>query len=163
MSNALRISLIAIAFTIVPRVGAMGRLEISLHMQVNRFAALSEAHAIASAVEESIKGQVKRAENVTVHLEPLMPEVAGVQPLADIEIQNSIRQIVLASSGIIKKVGRIATFRTDEDMLKIDIDIGFSTDRPATIEHVHELVTEIEKEIRARYPGSIVTIHAEPG
>ncbi|AIF84681.1 cation diffusion facilitator family transporter [Candidatus Nitrososphaera evergladensis SR1] len=138
------------------------RLEISLHIQVNRSASLSEAHAIASAVEESIKGQVKRAENVTVHLEPLMPEVAGVQPLADIEIQNSIRQIVLAS-GDIKKVGRIATFRTDEDTLKIDVDIGFSTERPSTIEQVHELVTEIEKQIRAKYPGSIVTIHAEPG
>ena len=99
---------------------------------------------------------------MTVHLEPLMPEVAGVQPLADTGIHDSIRQIVLAS-GEIKKVGRIATFRTDNDTLKIDVDIGFSSERPATIEEVHELVTEIENQIRARYPGSIVTIHAEPG
>lgn len=148
---------------IVSRIGGTDGLEVSLHTQVNRSASLSEAHAIASAVEESIKGQVKRAENVTVHLEPLMPEVAGVQPLADIEIQDSIRQIVLAS-GEIKKVGRIVTFRTDEDTLKIDVDIGFPADGPpATIEQVHERVTEIEKEIRSRYPGSIVTIHSEPG
>ncbi|MEO9363020.1 MAG: cation diffusion facilitator family transporter [Nitrososphaera sp.] len=147
---------------IVSRVDGTDRLEVSLHIQVNRSASLSEAHAIASAVEESIKGQVKRAQNVTVHLEPLMPEVAGVQPLADAEIQNSIRQIVLAA-GEIKKVGRIATFRTDEDTLKIDVDIGFSPDGQATIEQVHELVTGIENQIRARYPGSIVTIHAEPG
>jgi len=91
-----------------------------------------------------------------------MPEVAGVQPLADIEIQNSIRQIVLASDEI-KKVGRIATYRTDENKLKVDIDIGFSTERAATIEEVHELVTGMENQIRALYPGSIVTIHAEPG
>jgi divalent metal cation (Fe/Co/Zn/Cd) transporter len=147
---------------IVSRVDGTDRLEVSLHIQVNRSASLSEAHAIASAVEDSIKGQLKRAQNVTVHLEPLMPEVAGVQPLADTEIQNSIRQIVLAA-GEIKKVGRIATFRTDEDTLKIDVDIGFATDGQATIEQVHELVTEIENQIRARYPGSIVTIHAEPG
>lgn len=150
---------------IVSRVGSTDRLEVSLHTQVNRSASLSEAHAIASAVEESVKNQVKRAENVTVHLEPLMPEVAGVHPLADAEIQDSIRQIVLAS-GEINRVGRIATFRANEgDTLKIDIDIGFAAggSPAATIEQVHERVTEIEKEIRARYPGSIVTIHAEPG
>ncbi len=147
---------------IVSKIKNTGRLEVSLHIQVNRSATLSEAHAIANSVEESIKGQVKDAADVTVHLEPLMPEVAGVQPVADTGMHDSIRQIVLAS-GEIKKVGRIATFRTDENTLKIDVDIGFSTERPATIEQVHELVSEIEDRIRQRYPGSIVTIHAEPG
>lgn len=147
---------------IVSRVENTSRLEVSLHIQVNRSATLSEAHAIANAVEDSIKGQVKDAVDVTVHLEPLMPEVAGVQPVADSGIHDSIRQIVLAS-GEIKKVGRIATFRTDENTLKIDVDIGFSSERPATIEQVHEMVSEIEDRIREKYPGSIVTIHAEPG
>jgi divalent metal cation (Fe/Co/Zn/Cd) transporter len=31
-----------------------------------------------------------------------------------------------------------------------------------TIEQIHERVSEIEKDIRTKYPGSIVTIHAEP-
>jgi divalent metal cation (Fe/Co/Zn/Cd) transporter len=31
-----------------------------------------------------------------------------------------------------------------------------------TIEQIHERVSEIEKQIRAKYHGSIVTIHAEP-
>lgn len=145
---------------IASRVGGTGRLEVSLHIQVNRSATLSEAHAIASAVEDSIKGQLKDAD-VTVHLEPLMPGLAGVQPLADIEMQDSITQIVLASPEI-KKVGRVATFRTDDDVLKIDVDCTFSQEGPATIEQVHERVTDIEKQIRKRYPGSIVTIHAEP-
>jgi divalent metal cation (Fe/Co/Zn/Cd) transporter len=147
---------------IVSRVKNTDTLEVSLHIQVNRSATLSEAHAIADSVEESIKKQVRDAADVTVHLEPLMPEVAGVQPVSDTGMHDSIRQIVLAS-GEIKKVGRIATFRTDEDTLKIDVDIGFSTERPATIEQVHELVSEIEDRIRQKYPGSIVTIHAEPG
>jgi cation diffusion facilitator family transporter len=144
---------------IVSRVGATGRLEVSLHIQVNRSAPLSEAHAIASAVEESIKGQLKDAANVTVHLEPLMPEVAGIEPFSDEGMQESIKSIVLASSDV-KKVGRIATFRTGDNTLKIDVDCVFGG--PATIEQVHERVTEIEEQIRERYPGSIVTIHAEP-
>lgn len=145
---------------IASRIGGTGRIEVSLHIQVNRSATLSEAHAIASAVEESIKGQLKDAD-VTVHLEPLMPGIAGVQPVADVEIQESIMQIVLASPEI-KKVGRVAAFRTDDDVLKIDVNCTFSPEGHATIEQVHERVTDIEKAIRKRYPGSIVTIHAEP-
>ena len=144
---------------IVSRVGTTGRLEVSLHVQVNRSASLGEAHAIASAVEDSVKAQLKDAGNVTVHLEPLMPEVAGIEPVSDAEMQESIRKIVLASSDI-KGVGRIATFRTGDDTLKIDVDCAFG--RQATIEQVHDLVTDIENQIRDRYPGSIVTIHAEP-
>ncbi len=147
---------------IVSRIENNGKLEISLHIQVNRSATLSEAHLIANAVEDSIKTQIKDVDNITVHLEPLMPHVAGIEPVSDIEIQNSIKSIVLGQNEI-QRVGRIATFRTDDDMLKIDIDCVFSSDRPKTIEQVHELVTEIEKQIRAKYPGSIVTIHAEPG
>lgn len=105
MSNALCISLIAIAFTIVPRVGAMGTLEISLHMQVNRFAVLSTAHAIASAIEESIKCQLKDAGNVKVHLEPAIPEAAGIEPVSQAEMQESTKSIVLEPSDI-KKVSR---------------------------------------------------------
>lgn len=145
---------------IASRVGGTGRIEVSLHIQVNRAATLSEAHAISNAVEESIKGQLKDAD-VTVHLEPLMPGLAGVQPVADVEMQESITQIVLASPEI-KKVGRVATFRTDDDVLKIDVDCTFSPGGPLTIEQVHERVTDIEKQIRKQYPGSIVTIHAEP-
>ncbi|MEW5839892.1 cation diffusion facilitator family transporter [Nitrososphaera sp.] len=144
---------------LVSRVAATGRLEISLHVQVNRSASLSEAHGIANAVEDSIKGQLKDAGNVTVHLEPLMPQVAGIEPLADEQVHDSIREIVVASDGI-SRVGRIATFRTGDNTLKIDVDCVFGSQ--ATIEQVHDLVTGIEKKIRDKYPGSIVTIHAEP-
>lgn len=74
-------------------------------------------------------------------------------------MQESIKSIVLASSDI-KKVGRIATFRTGDNTLKIDVDCVFGIS--ATIEQVHERVTDIENQIRDRYPSSIVTIHAEP-
>lgn len=147
---------------VVSRVGATGRLEISLHIQVNRSATLSEAHAIASAVEDSIKGQLKGdAGNVTVHLEPVMPEAAGIEPVADAAMQDSIKGIVMAATSDVKRVGRVATFMTKDNVLRIDVDCVFG--RPATIEQVHDLVTDIENRIRDRYPGSIVTIHAEPG
>jgi divalent metal cation (Fe/Co/Zn/Cd) transporter len=102
---------------------------------------------------------MKGAGSITVHLEPLMPETGDIEPLADSGVQESIRGTVLAASDV-KKVGRIETYRTSADVLIIDVDCAFSSDM--TIEQIHERVSEIEKQIRALYPGSIVTIHAEP-
>jgi cation diffusion facilitator family transporter len=147
---------------LVSRIGSTDSVGVSLHIQVNRTATLTEAHAISNAVEDSIKGQLKGVDNITVHLEPLMPEIGGMEPVADNKMQDSIREIILGESDI-KKVGKIATYRTAANILKIDADCAFSNAKgDMTIEQIHERVSEIEKQIRARYPGSIVTIHAEP-
>ncbi len=147
---------------LVSRIGSTDSVGISLHIQVNRSATLTEAHAISNAVEDSIRGQLKGVENITVHLEPLMPEIGGMEPIADNTMQDSIREIILGESDI-KKVGKIATYRTAANILKIDADCAFSNAKgDMTIEQIHERVSEIEKQIRAQYPGSIVTIHAEP-
>jgi divalent metal cation (Fe/Co/Zn/Cd) transporter len=147
---------------LVSRIGNTDSVGVSLHIQVNRSATLTEAHAISNAVEDSIRGQLKGVENITVHLEPLMPEIGGMEPVADSKMQDSIREIILGESDI-KKVGKIATYRTAANILKIDADCAFSNAKgEMTIEQIHERVSEIEKQIRVRYPGSIVTIHAEP-
>jgi divalent metal cation (Fe/Co/Zn/Cd) transporter len=57
-------------------------------------------------------------------------------------------------------VDRIGIYRTAENILKIDVNCSFSSEM--TIEQIHERVSEIEKDIRIKYAGSIVTIHAEP-
>jgi len=147
---------------IVSRIGNTDFVGVSLHIQVKRSATLTEAHAISNAVEDSIREQLKGVENITVHLEPLMPEIGDMEPVADSKMQDSIREIILGEDDI-KKVGKIATYRTTANILKIDADCAFSnTKGEMTIEQIHERVSEIEKQIRARYPGSIVTIHAEP-
>jgi divalent metal cation (Fe/Co/Zn/Cd) transporter len=87
-----------------------------------------------------------------------MPDIGGVEPVTDSSMHNSIREIVNAARDV-KKVGKVAAYRAAK-ILKIDIDCAFSSDM--TIEQIHERVSEIEKQIRAKYPGSIVTIHAEP-
>jgi cation diffusion facilitator family transporter len=144
---------------LVSKIGGTDSIGVSLHIQVNRSATLVEAHSVASAVEDSIKLHMKEAGSITVHLEPLMPETGDIEPLADSGMQDSIREIVLAASDV-KNVGRIETYRTLAGVLIIDVDCAFSSD--TTIERIHERVSEIEKQIRAVYPGSIVTIHAEP-
>ena len=145
---------------IISKITNTHTVDISLHIQVNRSATLAEAHSIANAVEESIKKQLKGVENITVHLEPMMPDVNGMEPLDDTTIHDSIRNTILGSASGVKKVDRIGTYRTPENIMKIDVNCAFSSEM--TIEQIHERVSEIEKEIRMKYPQSIVTIHAEP-
>jgi cation diffusion facilitator family transporter len=145
---------------IISKIANTHLVDVSLHIQVDRLATLAEAHSIANALEESIKKQLKGVENITVHLEPLMPDVNGMEPLADSTIRDSIRNTILGGASGVKKVDRIGTYRTAEKILKIDVNCAFSSEM--SIEQIHERVSEIEQQIRLKYPHSIVTIHAEP-
>jgi cation diffusion facilitator family transporter len=145
---------------IISKVDKTHSIDVSLHIQVKRSATLAEAHSIANALEDSIKKQLKGVSNITVHLEPLMPEVSGMEPLADSTLHDSIRSTILGSASGVKKIDRIGAYKTDENILKIDVNCSFSSDM--TIEQIHERVSDIEKQIRVKYPHSIVTIHAEP-
>lgn len=144
---------------LVSKIGGTDSVGVSLHVQVNRSATLVEAHSVASAVEDSIRRQLRGAKSITVHLEPLMPEIGGMEPLVDGDMQNSIMETVLGANAV-KKAGKVETYRTAANVLIIDVDCAFSSEM--TIEQIHERVSEIEKQIRTKYPGSIVTIHAEP-
>jgi divalent metal cation (Fe/Co/Zn/Cd) transporter len=145
---------------IISKIANTSSMDISLHIQVNRSATLAEAHSIANAVEDSIKKQQGSVQNITVHLEPVMPDVVGMEPIADSTMHDFIRNTILGGASDVKKVDRIGIYRTPENILKIDVNCSFSSDM--TIEQIHERVSEIEKDIRTKYPGSIVTIHAEP-
>ena len=145
---------------IISKIANSHSMDASLHIQVNRSATLGEAHSIANAVEDSIKKQLTAVENITVHLEPVMPDVVGMEPIADSTMHDFIRKAILGSASGVKKVDRIGIYRTAQNILKIDVNCSFSSEM--TIEQIHERVSEIEKDIRIKYPGSIVTIHAEP-
>jgi cation diffusion facilitator family transporter len=145
---------------IISKIANSPSMDISLHIQVNRSATLAEAHSIANVVEDSIKKQLGSVQNITVHLEPVMPDVVGLEPISDSAMYDFIRNVILGSASGVKKVDRIGIYRTAENILKIDVNCAFSSDM--TIEQIHERVSEIEKDIRTKYPGSIVTIHAEP-
>jgi cation diffusion facilitator family transporter len=150
---------------IISKISDSTSMDVSLHIQVNRSATLAEAHSIANAVEESIKKELTTVENITVHLEPVISDVVGMQPIAEgtTLMHDSIRNILLDDASGVKKIDRIQIYKTEEEKnntFKIDIICSFSSEM--TIEQIHDRVSDIEKEIRTKYPRSIVTIHAEP-
>jgi cation diffusion facilitator family transporter len=148
---------------LISKVRGINSIGVSLHIQVNKDAPLSEAHALADAVEASIRKYLVGVGRITVHLEPHMPELAGVKPAPN-QIVESIRNMVLGRDDV-ERVGNIEAYSTEQGLLEIDIGCVFKkgTSGEMTIEQIHDRVSEVEKQIRSRYPGSIVTIHAEPG
>jgi cation diffusion facilitator family transporter len=68
---------------IISKIANSHSMNASLHIQVDRSATLSQAHSIANAVEDSIKKHLAALENITVHLEPVMPDVVGMEPVSD--------------------------------------------------------------------------------
>jgi cation diffusion facilitator family transporter len=145
---------------IISKIANSNSMDVSLHIQVNRSATLVEAHSIANEVEESIKRQLASVGNITVHLEPVISDVVGMERIAEGTIHDSIRNILVGGASAVKKIDRIGIYRTAENTFKIDINCSFSSEM--TVEQIHDRVSEIEKEIRTKYTGSIVTIHAEP-
>ena len=145
---------------IISKIANSHSMDVSLHIQVNKSATLAKAHAIANAVEESIKKELAAVENITVHLEPVISDVVGMEPIAQGTIHDFIRNILGSSTSGVKKVVRIGIYKTAENIFKIDIICSFSSDM--NVEQIHDRVSEIENDIRTNYPGSIVTIHAEP-
>jgi cation diffusion facilitator family transporter len=146
---------------LVSKINGVNSVSVSLHIQVNRDASLTEAHSLADAVEDSIRNHLSSVDSITVHLEPHIAEL-GVQP-APSEIKDSIRRMVLDRDDV-ERVGKIAAYTTEQGVLKIDIGCVLKKHSNAdmTIQQIHDRVSEIEKQIHEKYPGSIVTIHAEP-
>ena len=129
----------------------------SLHVMVDRKMDLLSAHRISEIVEHEIQHMIKNIEHVTVHLEPFVTVPEDFQS-EDKSSEEKIRDILKEYSEI-KKIGRIISLSFG-DVLKIDIDCSF--EKSASIESIHDLISEIEQKIRSKIKNAVITIHPEP-
>lgn len=129
---------------------------VTLHVMVDRTMVLEEAHKISEEIEDKIRQSMPEIENITIHLEPytVIPKDLKPEPTSDEKIIE-----VLKKHPEVKKIGRIVTLNYKE-ILKIDINCSFEKNLP--IERVHELTSQIEKNIRRYFKNSVITIHPEP-
>jgi len=137
-----------------------GKLYVTLHAQVEPSLSLEEAHSKAEIIEKNVKHHIRNTENVTVHIEPYSPtpKTFRGQLIDDEEMHKIIRQITEGYAAIVK-VNRIMTYES-EDKRYINIDCLFA--RTASVDLVHDIVSDIEKEIRKKFEDTMVTIHSEP-
>jgi len=133
-------------------------LFVTLHVQVDPLLPLEKAHEIARSVEQSIENSIRTVRQVTVHLEPLIPETSEGRLVDDDYVSNTIRSVVRRYRDV-KQINAITTYRA-QGKLYINVHCLFSG-APA-ISQIHEIVSRIEESLKQIFDNAVVTIHAEP-
>jgi len=132
-----------------------GGVEIGLHIKLPGDLPLSEAHDVASDVEQAIGVAVPSVVSVRTHLEPLREPGTGERPVEPDEA---------AISGIVRELtGRppreVRFIDTDEGVL-LFVTVGVPG---GSLAEAHQLASEIEERIRAERPEiADVVVHTEP-
>lgn len=135
-----------------------GGLFVTLHVQVDPSLPLEKAHDIAESVEKSIEKTVPQVRQVTVHLEPSMPERTSGRMVDDQFIDDTITRIVGSHHEVVT-VNSIITYSTS-NVMHINVHCVFAADE--SISKIHDIVTKIEESIRQKFSEAVVTIHPEP-
>ncbi len=133
-------------------------LYVTLHVQVDPSLPLEKAHGIADSIEKGIETSVPEVRQVTVHLEPSMPESAEGTIVDDKYISGRIRSVIESYPDVLEISG-ITIYRRG-DKLHINVHCLFAGD--ASISEIHDMISQIEEGVRQKIGDAIVTIHPEP-
>jgi cation diffusion facilitator family transporter len=139
-----------------------GRLAISLDLEVDGGLALSQAHDIASGLEEAIRDELGAQVEVETHIEPL--QVRGMDgrdasPARVAEVRDALTEI----AAHVDLVGEVHDVR----VRKIDggevVNFHCRVAPALKVADVHDKVDEVERALRQRFPSIRRVIgHAEP-
>jgi len=133
-------------------------LYVTLHVQVDPSLPLEKAHGIAESIEKGIGKSVPEVRQVTVHLEPSIPESERGTFVDDKYVSETIRSVVQGYPDVLE-ISAITIYATG-DKLHINVHCLFTGDAP--ISEIHEMISRIEEGVRKRINNAIVTIHPEP-
>jgi len=133
-------------------------LYVTLHVQVDPSLPLDKAHEIAASVERGIEASIPKVRQVTVHLEPSLPETMKGKIVDDRYVSETVRAVIRNYPDVLK-VSAITSFEA-EGKLHINVNCLFAGDAP--ISEIHEIISKIEESVRERFVNAIVTIHPEP-
>jgi cation diffusion facilitator family transporter len=133
-------------------------LYVTLHVQVDPDLPLEKANEIAESVESAIQKSVPQIRQVTVHLEPSMPERASGRIVDDRDISDTIMSIVKSYPEVLA-VDSIITYSTS-NVLHINITCLLAGKE--SIKRIHDMTTKMEEGIKHRLGDVIVTIRPEP-
>lgn len=136
-----------------------GDLHIVLHIQVDGKLSLEQAHETAEEIEQRLRQNINTTAKVTIHIEPFDHLKVSKRCLpTKTKMEETIRQIVEKQPKVFK-IKSITTYKKGE---KRYLNIACSFDKRYSVDVAHNIVSDIERELRKRFEETIVTIHAEP-
>lgn len=135
-----------------------GKLYVTLHANVDPKMSVEAGHEIAQEIENTIEKRIPEVENVAVHIEPFSPKTRKGSAIDEKEIRRTAESIVEKHRQAIRIKG-IVTYMARKK-LHINIDCSFA--KQITIEEAHKIASQIEEQLRERFPETVVTLHMEP-
>jgi cation diffusion facilitator family transporter len=138
-----------------------GGLTISLDLEVDGGLPFGAAHDIADGLEAAIRQDIPAVVEVETHIEPLQSEGAGRDAAAaDLAAITRGLAELAAATGAVRNVHDVRVRDTDHGQI---VNFHCDVDPARTVGDVHELVDELERALRRRFPGvKRVVGHAEP-
>ena len=139
-----------------------GRLSISLDLEVDGALTLAAAHEIASGLETAVRAELGPEVEVESHIEPLQMDGLTGRDAADARIRE-IRTVLAelaAGRGSLRHIHDVRVRETKEGEI---VNFHCYIDPTARVGEVHELVDDVERGLRQRFPEIKRVIgHAEP-
>ena len=142
----------------VSAVNSGGKLYITLHANVDPKISVGAAHEIAQEIEDRIGKRIPEVENVAVHMEPFRPRRRKGSTVDEKEIRRTAHSIAENYRQAFRVKG-IVTYMARKK-LHINIDCSFA--KQISLENAHEIASQIEEQLRERFPETVVTVHMEP-
>jgi divalent metal cation (Fe/Co/Zn/Cd) transporter len=140
----------------------VGRLSISLDVEVDGRMSLSAAHQIASKLETAIRDEFGSETEVETHIEPL--EAQGIHGEdAPRQIQDEISGIIRHIETQVNGIGDVHSIRVRETPRGLVVSLHVKADAAQSVETVHAAVDELERHVRKACPKVVrIVSHAEP-
>jgi divalent metal cation (Fe/Co/Zn/Cd) transporter len=138
------------------------RLSVSLDLEVDGSLTLARAHEIASELEAAVRDELGTDVEVESHIEPLqMYGLSGTDAApARIESVRAALTELAAQGGVLRNVHDVRVRDTKEGEI---VNFHCDVDAAMRVHDVHEMVDEVERGLRRRFPEIKRVIgHAEP-
>ena len=140
----------------------LGRLSVSLDLEVDGALSLAAAHAIASGLEAAVRDELGPDVEVESHIEPLQVDRLSGQDAAParVEAVRAALAALAAERDGLRNVHDVRVRDTkDGEIVNFHVDV----DAAMPVGDVHEMVDEVERGLRRRFPEIRRVIgHAEP-
>jgi cation diffusion facilitator family transporter len=138
-----------------------GRLFVELHLEVDERSSLSEAHGLATELENDIRRVADGNAQVNTHIEPLGTHIAGAHEIKG--LSASVRDFINTLPSEYHELVNCHEVHVRSVKHKILVSCHCAMDGTLPITEVHDVTAALEDRVKERFPQIFrVTIHPEP-
>jgi len=139
-----------------------GQLSVSADLEVDGTLPLAVAHDIASRLEEAVRDELGPGVEVETHIEPLPADVLPGRDAPAARV-GEVQELLTALASAIAGLGEVHDVRVRETSDGEIVNFHCRVDPALSVSAVHDLVDEVERGVRRRFPTIQRVIgHAEP-